>query len=131
MTAKVSATNAVGQSEASNAGNGAILLRLSDAPLTLTNNAALTSSSQIALTWSPGVEEGGASIIDYRLWYDQGQGSSEYVTLESGITTTAFTMVVDTIGSTYAFKVQSRTTYGLSEFSNVVSVLAAEAPAKP
>lgn len=40
-------------------------------------------------------------------------------------------MVVDTIGSTYAFKVQSRTTYGLSEFSNVVSVLAAEAPAKP
>ena len=39
--------------------------KLPDAPLNLANNAVITASGVIGLTWSPGVYDGGSPVIDY------------------------------------------------------------------
>jgi len=50
--AKVTAINIYGSSLVSVSGNGAIILREPDPPVNLANNAAITSGSQIGLTWA-------------------------------------------------------------------------------
>lgn len=70
VSAKVIAENAVGVSDASQVGNGCVLLKEPDAPLNLANDASTTTSSQIGLTWQEGAENGGSSVIDYSLFFD-------------------------------------------------------------
>lgn len=43
-------------------GNGAILLTVPDAPLSLQENYSLRTKSELALDWTIGVENGGASV---------------------------------------------------------------------
>ena len=52
--AKISATNVVGTSDFTNAGNGGIILTYPDPPQTLTNIAATTTASVIAFSWTAG-----------------------------------------------------------------------------
>jgi hypothetical protein len=68
--AKVVASNFYGQGPASVAGNGATIVLVPSAPVSLTNDAALTSDSQVGFTWTNGPSTGGRPIIDYRVWYD-------------------------------------------------------------
>jgi len=46
-----------------------------DAPVTIANNAALTNSVQIGLTWADGVYNGGVPILDYLIFYDNASGN--------------------------------------------------------
>jgi len=68
--AKVRATNIVGSSDYSAVGNGAIILTVPDAPVNLANVVTITSATQVGLTWSPGVNEGGTPLLDYRITFD-------------------------------------------------------------
>ncbi len=68
--ATVLATNAVGSSSASTPGNGAKITTYPDPPTSLANNAAVTSSSVIALTWVGPTVFGGTALIDYRVSWD-------------------------------------------------------------
>ena len=61
----VSAINIVGTSAASAEGNGAVILTNPDAPTSLANDATVTLSTQVGLTWSDGAANGGANILDY------------------------------------------------------------------
>lgn len=63
--ASVIATNVYGSSLPSIGGNGAIILTVPDAPVSLLKNAAQTSGTQIGLTWSPGPSNGGSAVLDY------------------------------------------------------------------
>ena len=109
-------------------GNGAYILTYPDAPINLANNAALTSASQITLTWSPGSSTGGVPILTYELIYDKGLGNSVFIPLQSGIAATTFTTVGVSVGLTYAFQVRALTSFGYSDYSSTVSVLAAQMP---
>jgi len=101
-----------------------------DPPSSLQNNAAVTSTSVIGLTWAAPAINGGTPVIDYRVSWDQ--GTSAFVELASGITATAYTTNAPlTAGTRYKFKVESRNAYGFSSFSNEVSILAAKVPTKP
>ena len=82
--AKVSAINYYGESSVSDAGNGATVLYVPSAPVSLVNDLSTTSASVIRITWSDGISTGGSPIIDYRVSYDQSTGN--YVTLAQGIT---------------------------------------------
>lgn len=62
--AKISAINVVGNSDFSDEGNGAVILTIPDPPSDLSNNDAITSSSQIGLSWSA-ASDGGTPILDY------------------------------------------------------------------
>lgn len=59
------AQNAYGYSDPSLTGNGAIILTVPDAPVSLLEDIALKSATSIALTWNEGPTNGGSAVIDY------------------------------------------------------------------
>ncbi len=68
--ATVIASNIVGSSVSSAAGNGAMITTNPNPPSELANNPALTSSSVIALTWTAPTVIGGTALIDYWISWD-------------------------------------------------------------
>jgi hypothetical protein len=68
--AKITATNAIGQSAESSAGNGATLPTASvpSAPQSLTMDSQSTSS--VGFTWSAPSSNGGSAVLDYRVSWD-------------------------------------------------------------
>jgi len=128
---KVTMTNVVGESLESDEGNGALILTNSDAPVNLANNVAQTDATQIGLTWDESPTNGGAAVEDYRIVYDQGAGTDDYVPLATGVYTRNFIATGLTAGTTYKFKVQGRNTFGYSALSVETSILAAQVPDAP
>jgi hypothetical protein len=126
----VKAINIVGESEYSTAGNGAKIITLPDPPINLQDNAGVTNMIQIGLTWEDAAFDGGSEILDYRIWYTT-QDSDVFSVLATGELLTSYTAVTLSTGTTYKFKVQSRNEYSYSDFSNEVSILAAQRPSKP
>jgi hypothetical protein len=59
---KVIAYNKYGDSELSEAGNGAIIITYPDAPVDLEETVASRTASSITFTWSDGLKDGGSSI---------------------------------------------------------------------
>jgi hypothetical protein len=105
------------------------MVQMPDAPLALSNNPAITTATKIGLVWSAGMSNGGKTIINYRVSFDQGIGT--YVVLQTGITVTSYTALTLTHGTTYKFKVQARNSVGFSAYSSEVSILAAQVPNQP
>lgn len=83
----------------------------------------------ITIEWENGAADGGAQVEDYRVTYDQ--ANDDYVILESAINAQTFTATGLTSGLIYKFKVESRNSYGYSEYSDVVSILSAAEPDQP
>jgi hypothetical protein len=100
-----------------------------DAPVSLANNAVVTSSTHIALTWSPAAFDGGSSVIDYRISFDTGTGT--WITIADSLTNTAYTATGLTADTVYAFKVEARNIVGFSSESSPVSIRAAAIPNTP
>jgi hypothetical protein len=78
------------------------------------------------LTWDEGVDNGGTTVIDYRVWSDQATGV--YMPVISNLAATSYLMTSLSVGSTYNIKVESRNAFGYSEFSEVVTILTAQIP---
>jgi titin len=107
----VRATNAYGDSEFSQVGGGALIQLVPDAPLNLQDKADETSATQITFTWEDGASDGGAAVLDYRIYYDQ--ATDTWIELDSSITAQVYTtQIVLTEGHTYSFKVQARNSVG-------------------
>lgn len=122
--AKVVAINYYGESDESDAGNGAIILLVPTPPVGLADNTAITTAYVIGFTWNDGVSSGGSPIIDYRITYDQSTGV--YVMLDQGITTKSYaTQIVLTPGASYTFKVEARNSVGYSLTSDPITILCA------
>jgi len=102
--ADVLATNILGSSGTSAGGNGAIILITPDSPRNLANVPAITTATQIGLTWDTGSANGGTPVIDYQLSFDQGTGGN-FVIYQTGILVTSITVTGLTKGRTYAFRV--------------------------
>lgn len=73
--AYVISTNAYGSSEPSEFGNGGVIVLVPDAPINLADNIAVTSRSVIEFTWSTGASNGGTTILDYTILYDESVGN--------------------------------------------------------
>jgi hypothetical protein len=82
--ARVYAINSYGDSEVSLDGNGAIIEVVPAAPVNL-QMLDTTSVTQISLDWDKGHTNGGSSIIDYRVSYDQ--AADDWIELEENILT--------------------------------------------
>lgn len=89
--ATVTAINNIGSSATSSSGNGANIYTIPDAPLNVQNVPAITSATQIGLTWTQGTSNGGTPVIDYKISVAQGTGT--YSTLETGWLTTSYTAI--------------------------------------
>jgi hypothetical protein len=127
--AQVVAYNVYGDSLTSVAGNGAIIYTYADAPLDLAETVAARTSSSITFTWSEGADNGGSSVIDYRVSYDDAVGT--FVELASNIVATTYTATGLTYGLTYTFRVEARNAFGYSAYSDSIAILCATHPEKP
>jgi hypothetical protein len=126
--AQIIATNSIGDSEQSPAGNGAIIVLVPDSPTSLANLPAETSENKIGFFWVTGVQNGGTVVLDYRISYDQATGV--WVNLASS-TVTAYTALSLTGGLTYKFRVEARNSVGFSLYSPEISILCARVPDAP
>lgn len=129
ISLKVISINALGESDLSQAGNGAVIWNQPDAPINLANDALLTDATTIAFTWQDG-PDGGTPIIDYKLWY--GLETDSFTLLESALTSKSYQTTVTLVaGSNYKFKLKARTLYGYSEDSSELIIRAARIPDIP
>lgn len=104
ITVKVMAHNVYGDSLNSEAGSGANIVLVPDAPINFANVPTITLASRIGLTWTPGISSGDKPIIDYRIYYDQ--SSDTWIELVDGVTAQTYTTDISlTQGRTYKFKV--------------------------
>jgi hypothetical protein len=99
------------------------------APLTLTNDATVTASGIVGLTWTTPTSDGGSPVIDYQISSKIGTGA--FSVLESGITTASYTTSSLTADVVYTFKVKARNLVGVGADSSEVDVRAAAIPNKP
>lgn len=70
----------------------------------------------MTLVWEEGLSNGGSTVIDYRLSYDNNSGS-DFLILENDILELQYDVVDLTEGLTYKFKLQARNTFGLSAYT--------------
>lgn len=127
ITAKIIATNVYGASSFSNEGNGATITTKADAPHSLAEVSR--TATTLGLSWSEGSANGGATVTDYTVSYDQ--GTSTYVVLESNVGVASYVATDLTPGTVYKFKVQARNSFGLSDYSTELSLLCAYIPDAP
>jgi hypothetical protein len=99
------------------------------APQTLANNAAVTASGTVGLTWSAPSSNGGSAVIDYQISSKSGNGA--FSVLASGISTTSYTASSLTADVVYTFKVTARNLVGLGTDSSEVAIRAAAVPSTP
>lgn len=124
---KVYATNIMGDSLYSLAGNGAVITRISDPPINLKSDDGISNAVVIGMNWDQPPETGGLEILDYRLWYDQ--GTADWTILDYGIEATSYITSAPLIAGTwYVFKLEARNEAGFSGFSDIMSVYAAQVP---
>jgi hypothetical protein len=62
-----------------------------DAPISLLNNAAITTGYQVGLEWSDGAYNGGSAVIDYQFSFKTSVGT-EYTIFQSNILPKAITV---------------------------------------
>lgn len=129
--AKVKATNALGTSDFSVVGNGAVILTAPDPPTNLADNTFVTDKDEVGLTWFKPNFEGGSAVEDYTISYAIDDGNNNYSVLASGVTSTSYTDTSVVMGTTYLFKVQARSAHGISDYSNILTVLIASKPSRP
>jgi hypothetical protein len=81
--ARIIATNVKGDSLESIEGNGAVIIRVPDAPINLANVPSITTGSTIGLIWEQGVNNGGTEVLDYQLAY--AYDDLDFVSIEAHI----------------------------------------------
>jgi hypothetical protein len=129
---KIIATNYYGDSIYSDAGAGAIIWVVPDAPINIFNDAAVTDATQIKFTFTEGLENGATPVLDYNIFWDMGAGNDVYTLLESNLLTTYYTTTVElTPDVIYSFKIQARNAVGVGEQSLSISIRAARIPDAP
>jgi len=130
--AKIIATNYLGSSLASVAGNGAVILNYPIEPISLSNNLEITWGTRIGLTWDDSdTTAGGTPVIDYTV-YAKDSVTNTWTERQVGITGTSATLESFNLGTTYTFRVKSRNVFDYSVgYSDEVSILAAKNPEKP
>ena len=92
----------------------------------MANNATITASGTVGLTWQAPSSNGGSPIIDYKIFYKTGTGA--YSDLASNITATSYTASSLQAGVIYNFKVAARNAVNLGPDSSEVAVRAAAIP---
>lgn len=103
--------------------------KIPDAPISLSNVVAVTTSGVIGLSWSPGSYDGGSPVIDYSISFKT--GSDPYFVLATGLSSPTFTAYGRIPDAIYTFKIQSRNLIGFSPFSSEVVIRAAARPSTP
>ncbi len=122
-TYKVFAINSVGTSNSSNTAS-AVPIQVSTAPYPptgLTANPA--SKASISLSWTAPQNNGGYSIVGYKIEYKVGSGSYSVLVSNTASTTTSYLHSGLTTGTTYTYRLSAINSIGTSFPSNEASAV--------
>jgi len=122
---RVSAVNGVGEGELSEEVN-ATPLGVPSAPLNL---AAMGGEGYVVLTWEEPLDDGGSSIIGYRIYRGTSSGNEVLLTSVGNVTTYNDTGVTN--GQRYYYRVSAVNGVGEGELSEEVSALPQGVPSAP
>jgi len=99
-------------------------------PKSLANDAAITASGKVGLTWAAPTSNGGSPILDYQI--DAKTGTNAFSTIAASVSGTSYTALGLTPGAVYSFKVYARNAVGLGWGTLLpVSIRAAAKPNVP
>lgn len=113
-TFTVSATNSAGTSEQSAVSASAIPVTTPSAPLSVVGTSG---DGRVNLSWTAPLQNGGAEITDYEVWYSA-FSIGPFVTFSDSVSTNRTAVVTGlTNGSTYYFKIVAVNAVGLGETS--------------
>jgi len=101
---KAEARNLVGYSAYSDVLQ-VLAAQIPDAPTDLVTVPAVTTANQIGLSWVAPAFNGGSSVLDYAVWYDDATNGVTFTEFASGLTDLSYTAAGLVQGSTYKFKV--------------------------
>jgi hypothetical protein len=99
------------------------------APVNFIEDYSKRSATSLGLQWQEGAFNGGTQVLDYQVSFDQ--GTDTYVVLATTLLGTNYEAVGLTSGQTYKFKVQARNSFGLSDYSTELTLMAAFKPDQP
>ena len=96
-----------------------------DAPINFGNLVEITLDDRIGLSWDDGLSNGGTSIIDYQVFFDDGLGTGVFIELASALTERKYTASGLYSGLLYTFRIKARNSVGYSDLSAPITILAA------
>lgn len=88
------------------------MIAVPETPIQLTEVLSLRTSTTLGIVWSPGLDDGSLSVIDYTVRVTADDGS--YNVVASSLQTEEYTAFALSLGTTYSFTVDSRNSYGTS-----------------
>ncbi len=97
----------------------------------MANNAAVTDSGIVGLSWSAPSSDGGSPVTNYQISSKVGAGGTYAVLNSVTSPTLSYTAGSLTAGSTYSFKVKALNLVGYGPESSEVNVIAAAKPSVP
>lgn len=129
---KIISTNYYGDSIYSDAGSGAIIWVVPDAPINIFNDPVVTDAFHIRFTWTEGPENGATPVLDYNVWWDNGSGDGIYTMLAEGVLTTYYKTEALLIPDVeYTFLLEARNAVGIGALSLPITLRAARIPDLP
>lgn len=69
-------------------------------------------NDQVTIKWSDGPENGGAPILHYSVFYDNGNGDGVFILLASEVESQEYVATSLVQGSTYQFRVKAHNNFG-------------------
>ena len=125
----VAAVNAVGTSNYSSASSPVTPATVPGAP---TSAAATAGNTNATVTWTAPVSNGGSAITDYLVRYSSDGGSTWSSAIDTGSTSTSYTVTGLNNGTAYVFDVAAVNAVGTSNYSSASSpVTPATVPGAP
>ena len=125
------AINDKGESLASEELSDIMATKLSSAPIELT--MVYATYTTITFEWSDPIDNGGTPILDFMIYWDEGNTGQAFTLLQSTTTgmNTFFIQNGLTAGEYYQFKVKAVNYIGAGPFSSYISIIAASVPLPP
>ena len=78
-----------------------------------------SSATTITIIWNPVAEEGGTPVIDYTVYFYEGElfENESYEVAKANIEDLTYSMIGVIPGHRYTFLVKARNAYGMSDYS--------------
>jgi hypothetical protein len=100
-----------------------------DAP---TGLSTTSGNSQISLSWTPPINTGGISIIDYIIEYKNNDTDNTWQIFNDGISSSLSATITGLINNnSYSFRIKSVNSFGESLYSSTVSASPGSTPIEP